>query len=72
MQRFLPAKTASIKALSKAYFRMLEKHPVLQEVFQLGSRVIWVAPAAPRVVIDQAGGLDTMSDDEIERLFVKK
>jgi Ca-activated chloride channel family protein len=64
--------TVKVKALSKAYFRMLEKQPAIKEVFQLGSRVVWLAPCGTALVIDPAGGTETMSDDEIDRLFVKR
>ena len=30
----------TIKAMSAAYFRMLERHRELKEVFQLGNRVV--------------------------------
>src|SRR5262249_38169201 len=42
----------AIKAMSQAYFRILERHPELKEVFQLGNRVIWVTPSRTALVID--------------------
>jgi Ca-activated chloride channel family protein len=65
-------KAVTVKALSKAYFRMLERQPKIKEVFQLGSRVVWVTPSGAALVIDPNGGQETMSDAAIDRLFVKK
>ena len=33
--------TVTIKAMSPAYFRLLERQPQMREVFQLGKRVVW-------------------------------
>jgi hypothetical protein len=41
-------------------------------VFQLGNRVAWVTPSQTVLVIDSADGKSTMTDDEIDRLFVAK
>jgi Ca-activated chloride channel family protein len=64
--------TVTIKAMSKAWFRMLEKQPKIKDVFQLGSRVIWVTPSGTALVIDPANGKETMSDADIDWLFVKR
>jgi Ca-activated chloride channel family protein len=60
-----------IKAQSDAYFRLLERHPELREVFQLGNRVIWITPSRTALVIDVGAGEEQLSDDEIDRLFQK-
>ena len=60
-----------VKAMSAAYFRLLEKHPELKEVFQMGKRIIWVTPCGSALVISDEGD-ETMSDDAIAKLFVKK
>jgi Ca-activated chloride channel homolog len=61
-----------VRAMSAAYFRMLEKHPELKEVFALGTRVVWVTPCGSALVIDPTAGKETMRDAEIEKLFVKR
>ena len=63
--------TLKVKALSAAYFRILERHPEMKDVFRLGNRVVWVAPNGTALIID-ADGKETMSDNEIDKLFVKK
>jgi Ca-activated chloride channel family protein len=70
----LDAKTTrvTVKVLSKAYFRILDRQPAIKEVFQLGSRVVWVTPSGTALVIVPDGGAEALSDDEIDRLFVKK
>jgi Ca-activated chloride channel family protein len=65
-------KKLTVKVLSKAYFRMLAKHPELKEVFKLGNRVVWVAPNGVALLIDPVAGKEELSDAEIDRLFVKK
>jgi Ca-activated chloride channel family protein len=68
------AKTAAVvvKAHSDAYFRILEKHPEVKRVFQLGNYLVWVAPSGKALVIDAANGKDKLTDAEIEALFAKK
>ena len=61
--------TVAVKAMSKAYFRLLEKQPKLREVFQLGNHVVWVTPSGKALVIDQGAGQETLSDADIDRLF---
>ncbi len=60
-----------VKALSAAYFRMLERHAELKEVFALGNRVVWMTPRGAALVID-ADGSETLSDAEIDKLFAAK
>jgi hypothetical protein len=61
-----------IKAQGDAYFRILERHPEMAEVFRLGNRVVWVTPSQTVLVIDPTEGQSQMSDEEIDRLFVTK
>lgn len=61
--------TLAIKAMSKAYFRMLELQPRMREVLSLGNYVIWVAPSGTALVIDLNNGREEMPDADIERLF---
>jgi len=62
--------TVTVKAQSPAYFRILEKYPQVKDVFQLGNQVIWVTPANYALIIDGQNGKETMSDAEIDRVFV--
>jgi Ca-activated chloride channel family protein len=61
-----------VKALGAAYFRMLERQPQMREVFRLGNRVVWVTPSRTVLVIAPTDGKETMTDDEIDALFVAK
>jgi Ca-activated chloride channel family protein len=61
-----------VKALSEAYFKILEKHPEMKEVFRLGNHLIWVAPNGSALVVDLKEGKETMNDDEIAKLFTAK
>lgn len=63
-------KTVIVKAQSDAYFRMLEKHPELKDVFRLGNYLVWITPSNTALVIDMADGHEKLSDAEIDRLFV--
>ena len=63
-------KVVTVKAMSPAYFRMLERHPELKEVFRLGSRVVWITPSGTALVIDPTQGEEKMSDRKIDSLFV--
>lgn len=65
-------KTVTIRAMSNAYFRMLERHPRIKEVFQLGNYLVWVAPNGTALVIDTNDGVQDLSDAEIDGLFVAK
>jgi Ca-activated chloride channel family protein len=62
----------SVKAMSEAYFRLLEKQPRLKEVFKLGNHLVWVTPNQTALVIDTADGKEKLSDAEIEQLFALK
>jgi Ca-activated chloride channel family protein len=64
--------TVTIKAQGKAYFRILERHPVVQEVFRLGNRLAWVTPSGTALVVDSQGGQDDLTDAEIDKLFAPK
>jgi Ca-activated chloride channel family protein len=65
------APRVQVKALSAAYFRLLERHAELKEVFALGKRVVWMTPNGTALVID-ADGAETLSDAEIDKLFMSK
>ncbi|HEV3146313.1 MAG TPA: VIT domain-containing protein [Gemmataceae bacterium] len=68
---FDPAmKPVVVKAQSDAYFRILEKFPKMKDVYRLGNYVVWVTPAKMALVIDTDDGVDKLSDEEIENMFV--
>jgi Ca-activated chloride channel family protein len=62
----------TVKAMSPAYFRILEKQPKMKEVFRLGNHVVWVTPNGTALVIDLNDGVEKLSDAEIDRLFIAK
>lgn len=61
--------TVAVKAMSKAYFRILELQPRMREVLSLGNYVIWVTPSGTALIIDLNDGREQMTDADIERLF---
>ncbi len=61
-----------IKAMSNAYFKLLERKPEMKEVLQLGNAVVWIAPNGTALIIDPASGKEEVTDEEIDRLFVVK
>jgi Ca-activated chloride channel family protein len=64
--------TLTVKAMSDAYFRILEKHPEVKAVFQLGNHLVWIAPNGVALVIDTTDGKEKLTDAEIDQLFVAK
>jgi Ca-activated chloride channel family protein len=59
----------TVKAMSNAYFRILERHPEVKDVFQLGNYVVWLTPSGTALVIDANDGKEELADPEIDRLF---
>ena len=59
----------AVRAQSPAYFRILERHPEMKEVYRLGNYVLWVTPGRTALVIDVRDGRDELSDAEINQLF---
>jgi Ca-activated chloride channel family protein len=62
-------KVVTVRAQSKAYFRILERQPRVQEVFKLGNHLVWVTPSGTALVIDTTDGKTKMSDKAIDALF---
>lgn len=58
-----------VKAMSDAYFRILDRHPSIKEVFQLGNHVVWVTPSGIALVIDTTAAQEEMADSAIDKLF---
>jgi Ca-activated chloride channel family protein len=65
-------KSLTVKAQSDAYFRILELHPTMKDVYRLGNYVVWIAPSGTALVIDANDGKDKLDDAEITALFLKK
>ncbi len=64
--------TLTVKAMSEAYFRLLEKQPQLKDVFRLGNHLLWVTPSGTALIIDAGDGKEKLDDKEIDALFVAK
>src|SRR5262249_43121082 len=62
-------KTVAVKAMSKAYFDILERQPQTRDVFRLSNHLIWVTPSGTALIVDQNNGREEMSSEEIDRLF---
>jgi Ca-activated chloride channel family protein len=62
--------TLLVKAQSPAYFRILERHPKMKEVFSVGNYFVWVSPSGTALIVDANDGQTTLSDEVIDRLFV--
>jgi Ca-activated chloride channel family protein len=61
-----------VKAQSDAWFRILERHAEVKEVFQLGNHVVWMTPSGKALVIDAGDGKEKLEDAEIDALFTAK
>lgn len=64
--------TCVVKTMSDAYFRILERHPEVKEVFQLGNYLVWVTPSGTALILDLNDGKDKLGDEEIDKLFAKR
>jgi Ca-activated chloride channel family protein len=65
--------TLVVKAQSDAYFRILERHPGIRDVFRLGNHLVWITPSGAALVVDTNDGkekLGDLGDSEIDKLFV--
>jgi Ca-activated chloride channel family protein len=65
-------KTVTVKAMSKAYFKLLERQPQVREVLAVGNHLVWVTPSATALIIDTTDGLEELANDDIDRLFVPR
>jgi Ca-activated chloride channel family protein len=61
--------TVTVKAQSDAYFKILERHPEIKDVYTLGNYVIWVTPSGKALIIDANNGAETLPVADIDRLF---
>jgi Ca-activated chloride channel family protein len=62
--------TVTIKAQSEAYFKILERHPEVKDVYQLGNYIIWVTPSGKALIIDRGAGREELPNADIDALFV--
>src|SRR5260370_11027717 len=70
-EKFDPkAKAVTVKAMSPAYFQIIERQPKMREVFALGNYLIWISPSGTALIVDQNDGQTEMADAEIDRLFL--
>jgi Ca-activated chloride channel family protein len=65
------AKTEAVvvKAMSDAYFAILDAHPEMKRVFQTGNHLIWITPSGKALVIDASHGKESKDDIDIKALF---
>lgn len=61
-----------IKAQSDAYFRILEKQPLMKDVFRQGNHLVWITPSGVALVVDPLHGKEQISEEEITALFLAK
>jgi Ca-activated chloride channel family protein len=62
----------AVKAQSDAYFRILERHAAVKDVYRLGNHLVWLTPSGTALVIDANDGKEKLDDGEIDQLFVAK
>jgi Ca-activated chloride channel family protein len=62
----------TVKAQSDAYFRILERHTKVKDVFRLGNHLVWITPSGTALVIDTAEGKEKLTDAQIDKLFVAR
>src|SRR5262249_44960246 len=62
-------KTVTVKAMSPAYFRILERHPEAKKVFSVGNHLVWVTPSRTALIVDMSSGAESMADTAIDALF---
>jgi Ca-activated chloride channel family protein len=63
-------KTVTVKAMSKAYFALLDRQPKVRDVLTLGNHLVWVTPSGTALVIDTTDGVEQLANEEIDRMFV--
>ena len=62
----------TVKAQSDAYFKLLERQPKIKDVLPLGNHLVWVTPNGTALIIDAGTGKETLTDAEIDALFVAR
>ncbi len=70
-ERFDPKmKVVTVKAMSKAYFNLIDRQPTARAALRLGNHLVWVTPSGTALAIDTTTGAETLSNAEIDVLFV--
>ena len=46
--------------MGDAYFRILEMHPEIKDVFRLGNHVVWVTPSGTALIVDANDGKEKL------------
>jgi len=64
--------TLEVKAMSNAYFKLLDQHPELKGVLQLGNALVWITPSGTALVIDPTAGKEELPDEVIVKLFAAR
>jgi Ca-activated chloride channel family protein len=64
--------TVAVKAQSDAYFKLLERQPTIRDVLALGNHLVWVTPSGAALIIDAGAGKESLSDGDIDSLFVAR
>jgi Ca-activated chloride channel family protein len=62
-------KTVTVKAMSDAYFRILDRNKEARNVLQISTHMVWVTPSNTALIIDTSAGVEEMRDAEIDALF---
>src|SRR5262249_3370271 len=62
-------KTVAVKAMSGAYFRIIDRHPEAKKALAAGNHLVWVTPSRTALIIDTTTGAETLSDAAIDALF---
>jgi Ca-activated chloride channel homolog len=61
--------TVNIRSQSDAYFKLLDKHPKMKEVFRLGNHFAWITPSGVALIVDATVGEEKLSDEQLTKLF---
>ena len=64
-------KSVTVKAQSDAYFKILDKHPEIRDVFRLGNHLVWISPSGTALIVDANSGKEEL-DDEGDRGAVRE
>src|SRR5262249_19629443 len=65
-------KTITVKAMSKAYFKLLQRQPQVRDVLAVGNHLVWITPSATALIIDTTDGVEELANEDIDRLFVPR
>lgn len=63
-------KTVTVKAMSKAYFKILDAYPDAKKALSVGNHLVWVTPSRTALIIDTTTGVEDLPQSDINALFV--